>query len=266
MWPWLLLLFLLFAYLSILAAIYFAQTRILFPAHAVPAAGPVPEHGRRLTLQGSDHRIHGVYLAPIEEGPRPLILVFGGNAWNAQSAADYVQDLFPAAEVVAFHYRGYAPSGGMAAASSLQEDALSIYDWARQEFGPRPTVAVGFSIGSGVAAYLAAHRPIDGAILVTPFDSLSEVAASHYPWLPVRLLFRHQMDSAEALGRSQVPVAILIAGNDRLISPVRAEALAKAAGNVRFKETIAGASHNDIYERGRFKLAMRAAMDALQGP
>ena len=101
-------------------------------------------------------------------------------------------------------------------------------------------------------------------ILVTPFDSLGTVAAQHYPWLPVRWLFRHRMDSADDLRRSEVPVALLVAGNDRLIPPARAEALAKAARNVVFNRTVAGASHNDIYDRGEFRVAMSAALEALE--
>jgi alpha-beta hydrolase superfamily lysophospholipase len=124
-----------------------------------------------------------------------------------------------------FHYRGYAPSTGVPGAKALNRDALLIHDeFARRQPGRR-IVAVGFSIGSGVAAYLAAHRPLAGAILVTPFDDLARVAADHYPWLPVRLLFRHRMDSAAHLERSRVPVAIVAGGRDTLILPRRTDAL-----------------------------------------
>ena len=265
MWLWSLFSLALLVYALLLAAIYLGQTRLLFPAHAVGPAGPLPENGQRLVLHGAGHRLHGIHLRP----PRtsigdPLILVFGGNAWNAESAARYVHDLFSNSPVVAFHYRGYAPSEGLAGARALQDDALLIHDWAKKNFGDRKIIAVGFSIGSGVATHLAAQRPIDGAILVTPFDSLGAVAAQHFPWLPVRWLFRHRMDSADDLRRSEVPVALLVAGNDRLIPPARAEALAKAARNVVFNRTVAGASHNDIYDRGEFRVAMNAALEALE--
>ena len=47
-------------------------------------------------------------------------------------------------------------------------DSLAIFDFLRQEQIEEPIVAVGFSIGSGVAAYLTRLRPVAGLILVTP--------------------------------------------------------------------------------------------------
>jgi uncharacterized protein len=261
MWLWSILLLPAFAYALIVALLFFYQTRMIFPAHAVAPADSTPGYGRPLLLESDGHKLRGIHLsAPRADASAPVLLVFGGNAWNAESAASYVQDLFPAADVIAFHYRGYAPSEGLPGAHALQADSLAIYDWAKKEFPGRKIVAIGFSIGSGVAAHLAGRRAIDGAILVTPFDNLAEVAAGHYRWLPVRLLFRHRMAPAEELAQSDVPVAIVIAGKDGLIPPERGEALARKVPNVVFKRTIEGANHNDIYERSDFKSEMGRAL------
>ena len=124
-------------------------------------------------------------------------------------------------------------------------------------------MAVVFIIGSGVAAHLASARPLTGAILVTPFDSLAAVARDHYPWLPVGLLFRHHMQPANALRGSRVPIAVLSAERDTLILPERADALRKALPKVGFDVKIAGAGHNDIYERHEFRTAMAEALAVL---
>lgn len=264
MWLWSFLIVPALAYLLVAGVLFFYQTELIFPAHAVAPADPMPAHGRRLGLDSHGHRLRGIHLPPVRAiEDAPLLLVFGGNAWNAESAAVYVQDLYPSADVVAFHYRGYAPSEGLPGATALQQDSLAIHDWARLEFPERKMVAIGFSIGSGVAAHLAANRQIDGAILVTPFDNLADVAAGHYRWLPVRLLFRHRMAPAEALAQSDVPIAIIIAGADRLIPPKRGEALTRNARNVILTRTIEGASHNDIYERSDFKSEMGRALAAI---
>ena len=127
-------------------------------------------------------------------------------------------------------------------------------------------MAVGFSIGSGVAAHLAGERPLDGLILVTPFDSLKAVASGHYPFLPVGALFRHEMDAAGALKGSKVPTAIVAAEHDTIIPPRRTEGLRRSVGNLAFDRTIAGASHNDIYHRPEFRDAMHEALEALGKP
>ena len=161
---------------------------------------------------------------------------------------------------MAFHYRGYAPSSGRPGAAALLGDAPLIHDELVRRFRPLRIVAVGFSIGTGVAARLARERRLGGLILVTPFDSLAAVAAGRYPWLPVRLLFRHEMPAADDLAGNPVPVAIVAAERDSLIVPERTESLRRKLANLVFDRTIRGAGHNDIYQRLEFDAAMREAL------
>jgi pimeloyl-ACP methyl ester carboxylesterase len=263
---WKLLLIPVLLYSALLILIFAFQARLLFPAGAVGGAGPLPPGAERLTLDTPDgNRLHGVHLKPAAAPSGTLILGFGGNGWNAETAAAYLHGLFPEADVVAFHYRGYRPSSGAPSAKALIEDAPLIHDLAVDRVRPAKTVAVGLSVGSGVAASLAPRRPLDGVILVTPFDSLSTVAAGQYPWLPVRWLFRHEMKSAEWLGGSQVPAATIAAERDTLVVAARTEGLRRSAGRLVYDRTIAGAGHNDIYDRPEFRAAMREALERVGG-
>ena len=261
-----LLLLPLFLYLTVVVLLFALQTRMVFPASAA-AAGAIrlPPGAERLTLGTADgNTLHGSRIQPARATTDPpLILGFGGNAWNADAAALTLHQLYPQGEVVAFHYRGYAPSTGTPGAKALNEDGLLIHDEAVRLAPGRRVVAVGFSVGTGVAAHLAAHRPLAGAILVTPFDDLARVAADHYPWLPVRLLFRHRMDSAAALRNSRVPVAIVAAGSDTLILPRRTDALRAAVANLVSDRTVERAGHNDIYDHPAFRPAMQEALARL---
>jgi pimeloyl-ACP methyl ester carboxylesterase len=256
-----------FIYVAICTTLFFLQTSLIFPVSEVGPSGPLPPGAERLALRtATGERLAGLHVPPAQlagPGPAPLIIGFGGNAWNADSMASYLHNLYPEADVVTFHYRGYPPSEGSPGAAALGEDALTIFDWAARRFPARPVLAAGFSIGSGVTAHLAANRPLTGAILVAPFDSLAAAAADHYPWLPVRLLLRHNMEAAEDLQGSHVPVAIISGGNDTLMIPARADGLRSAAGNLVYSRVIAGAGHNDIYQREDFRTAMQEAFAAL---
>lgn len=225
----------------------------------------MPDGAERLTATAaSGERLRGIHIPPAGPGrERRLIIGFGGNAWNAEAMAAYLHDLYPQADIVTFHYRGYRPSEGRPGAAALLADAPRILDLARERVRPARTVAVGFSVGSGVAAGLAAERPLDGLILVTPFDSLGSVAAGHYPWLPVRALFRHRLEPAADLTGLNVPTAILAGGRDTLIPAARTDALRRAVPNLVFDRTLAGAGHNDIYQRADFHAAMREALDRI---
>ena len=238
------------------------QSHLIFPTHAVPSAGPWPRGAEKMSVTTPDGlELAGIRIPADEQAKEPtLILGFGGNAWNAQDVAEYLHELFSDEEVVAFHYRGYAPSQGSPSAEALMADAPLVYDAAVERVKPKRIVAVGFSIGSGVAARLAAERSLDGVILVTPFDSLKAVAQSMYPWLPIGPFFEHEIDAASALEKIQVPVAIIAGERDEIVPSERTDALRKRAPNVVFDRTIARAGHNDIYARSDFQEAMREGL------
>ena len=173
---------------------------MLFPTHAVPVrrarcrAAP-----SRLELDTADgDTLHGVHIPPRSAAAkqRTLILGFGGNAWNGADVATYLHGLYPEADVVAFHYRGYRPSTGSPSAEALLADAPLVHDFAVERVKPDRTVAVGFSIGSGVAASLAGDRPLDGA---DPGHAVRFAqgggAPTFIPGCRSGLFFEHEMDA-----------------------------------------------------------------------
>jgi len=253
-------------YLGLVAFLYFAQTAMLFPVGQVARGGPLPEGAEPLELRtASGERLLGFHVPPARRrSERLLILGFGGNAAGASGTALDLHALFPDADIVVFHYRGYAPSEGSPSAAAFREDALRIHDFARARFRPDRMIAVGFSVGSGVAASLSAERDLDGLILVTPFDSLRRVASDQYWWAPVRLLFRHELEPVRDLRRNPTPVAILAGGRDDLVPGPRTQALRLAAPILAFDRTITDAGHNDIYDHPDFADAMRGALRRLR--
>lgn len=254
------------ALVAFIGVMVLSQEQLLFPTEAVPPAGPLPPGAELIEIETADgETIRGVHLKPASEneGPKILILGFGGNGWNGQHVAEYLHDSFPEAHVVAFHYRGYRPSTGRPSAQSLLDDAPLVLREASSRVRPERTVAVGFSIGSGIAASLAGKAGIDGLILVTPFDSLKAVAADLYPWLPLGPFFRHEIDTSAYLRGRSTPVAIIAAERDEIIRARRTEALRPQVARLVHDRTIAGAGHNDIYGNSDFRRALREALDAV---
>lgn len=243
------------------------QTQLIFPIHAVAPAGPLPARAERMSASTADgDELHGIYIpADLADPGRTLVLGFGGNAWNGQDVAEYLHELYPEHDVIAFHYRGYAPSTGTPSARALIDDAPRVYDAAIERVRPARVIAVGFSIGTGIAAQLSARRKLAGLVLVTPFDSLKAVAQAMYPWLPIGPFFEHEIDAAGPLKASRVPVALIAAEHDEIIPGQRTAALRKVIPKLVFDRTIRGAGHNDIYARSEFQDDMRAALEAVAG-
>ena len=251
------------AYIAVIAMMYAAQTRMLFPTTMAAGELPLPPSAARLEVETPDgERLHGVHIAPAQtpSDDRLVILGFGGNAWNAEALAAYLHDLFPDVDVVAFHYRGYRPSTGRPSAAALLADAPILYDHVVATLNTERVVAVGFSIGSGVAAHLASRRPLAGLIVVSPFDSLEALARELYPWAPVRWLLRHHMSPAEDVRGLNTPIALIAAERDTIIPPRRTDAFRQAVPALIFDRTIADAGHNDLYGRPDFRSAMVEAL------
>jgi pimeloyl-ACP methyl ester carboxylesterase len=178
--------------------------------------------------------------------------------------AAYLHALYPAAEVVAFHYRGYGPSSGRPSAAALLADAPLIHDFVTSRLRAAKVVVVGFSIGSAVAVRLARERPVQGVVLVTPFDTLERLARQHYGWVPVKLLLRHHMAPVDEIRSVTAPVALISAERDFIIPQQRSEPLRAAARSLIMDKTIAAAGHNDIYSKSEFEQTMRLAMHLMQ--
>ena len=139
------------------------QAQMLFPTHAVGPPGPLPPGAQKVEVRSADgDALHGVHVPPTgKRGSGTLVLGFGGNAWNGADVAAFLHRLYPAADVLAFHYRGYRPSAGQPSARALIADAPLVHDFAVKRVEPKRVIAAGFSIGSGVAASLAGQRQLD---------------------------------------------------------------------------------------------------------
>ena len=129
---------------------------------------------------------------------------------------------------------------------------------------PKRVIAVGLSIGSGVAAELAAKRMLDGVILVTPFNSLKAVAQSMFPWLPIGPFFDHQIDAAAALAKVDAPVAIIAADRDEIVPAERTDALRKGVPEPGVRSNDRARRAQYIYARSDFHDAMHEALDPSQ--
>ena len=118
-------------------------------------------------------------------------------------------------------------------------DALAIYDAvaARDGIDRGRIVAFGRSLGTAVAARVAAERPVAGVVLVSPYDSLAAIGRHHYPWLPVSLLLRHRFDALADARVNRMPLLAIVGevGHDH-----SGRAIARAVRRVGGTEALAG--------------------------
>jgi pimeloyl-ACP methyl ester carboxylesterase len=230
----------------LLLAWLFQERMLFFPRPLDSRPGPRPNI-EEVTLAAAD----GVKLRGwIVKGaalPAPLVIYFGGNAEEVSWLTD-VADQFAGWSLLLVNFRGYGESEGKPGEKELLGDGLAIYDYAKQrsDVDPQRIVAMGRSLGSGVAVHLAAHRPLRGAILVSPYDSVVEVAKRHYPLLPVSLMLRHRFDSLALAPQVDVPLLCLVATQDQVIPIPHSRALFEAWRGAKTWQEVSPASHDSI--------------------
>ncbi len=239
--------------LGLPALLYFMQDRLLFypqPLRAddlgrIKSAYPDAEETGLAATDGT--ALHGWLVSDRGASASPLLIYFGGNAEEVSWLMEHHARI-PGWSLLLMNYRGYGASGGKPSETSLFADALSIYDAmsARPEFRGERIAVMGRSLGSGVAVYLASQRPVAGAILVTPYDSITHVAQVHYPFLPVRWLLRHPFDSLARAPSLRQRALVLAAEEDAVIPPRHARTLYEAWAGPKAWYQLPGTDHDGI--------------------
>ena len=143
------------------------------------------------------------------------------------------------------HYRGFGGSSGKPSEEALHEDGLALFDKVHAEHAD--VTVVGRSLGSGVAARLASERPISRLVLVTPYNSLQELAARQYRYFPVSWLLKDKFESWRYAPRITAPTLIVAAEHDEMIPRASTEALYRRfLPGIATMKSLHGVGHNSI--------------------
>jgi len=181
----------------------------------------------------------------LNKGKKKGVLYFGGNAESVVHSAEHYSKDLPDSTVYLVNYRGYGGSTGAPEESILYSDALHIYDHIKERH--RTISVIGRSLGSGVATYLSANRDIDKMVLITPFDSIENVAKSLYPIFPISLLLRDKFDSIGRVKSITATTLILLAQYDKVIPFKNSKQLINAFPKSQIKvNIIKDSGHNNL--------------------
>jgi fermentation-respiration switch protein FrsA (DUF1100 family) len=255
-------------YLGVVLMLFLVESRLIYPgagggARAWSADG-VPLEELELVVEDGT-ALHGVWLE--HPDPRAVVLFFHGNGEMLSDRIGWLNDARRRYQIslLAVDYRGYGLSAGRPSERALVGDALWVTRWAAEWLGTETDQLLlwGCSLGGGVAAGVAEQMEIRGLILERTFHSLVEVAAGHYPWMPVRLLMRNRYDSAGRLADYHGPLLQLHGEADRIVPLASARRLHEAVPSSRKRwVTARGMDHNDPMPR-KFQLAVESFLQEL---
>ncbi len=165
-------------------------------------------------------------------GAEASLIVLHGNANHAQHCGYYAQGFqsnfqLRRWDVYLLEYPGYACRPGKPSQGTLVAAALEGLEELKTAAPGKPVFLLGESIGSSVAAQVAARKPelVAGMLFIAPATSLIEAGAHHAPFLPVKLLLLDTYKSDQALKNYHGPIAFLLAGQDEVIPPAISQKL-----------------------------------------
>ena len=151
--------------------------------------------------------------------PEGTIVIFHGNAGTAFHRSFYGQALSRQKyRVILAEYPGYGSRDGRPSEKVLVNDALETIRLAYQEFG-EPLILWGESLGCGVVSGAVSKTsiPIKGLVLFLPWDTLSDLAQTHYWYFPTRLLVLEKYNNIENLRGYAGKIAVLLAEYDEVV-------------------------------------------------
>jgi fermentation-respiration switch protein FrsA (DUF1100 family) len=249
-------------YLMLVTGLYVGQRQLLYlPDGSIPSrtASGVPEMSE-VRLHTDDGLDLLAWHRPATQG-RATILYLHGNAGHIGYRGDCVRPFIHAGfGILLVEYRGYGGNPGRPSEQGLMSDAraaLTFLDTAGAP--PAATVLYGESLGSTVAVAIAAERatagqPVASLVLEAPLSSVSDVAAHHYPWMPVRWLLKDRLDAVARIAGVGAPL-LIIHGEADAIVPIRyGKALFEAAREPKEAAWIPNGGHEALALFGLYRI------------
>jgi pimeloyl-ACP methyl ester carboxylesterase len=166
---------------------------------------------------------------------------------EAQGMWSYYNDY----SLLCIDYEGYGLNEGSPHYLNMYEEALAIYDYAitLPDVDTSNIVAMGYSLGTGSATYLAANRDVTGLILVSPYangyDLYNNVLPIFYGIL--KPLVKHKLPSDEYAPMVSAPVLMFASKSDEVVPYESSQKLSERFTSPVEFVTVDWAYHTGIY-------------------
>ena len=229
---------------------YANQERLLFKPVVIPTEAALKINQPHLEISipiNTEDTLHLTRFTTLSTA-KGAVLYFHGNRQNVEWYARFAKIFTESGyEVFMMDYPGYGKSRGEITESKMYEWSQVVYSIARKSFTPSQLIIYCKSLGSGVAAQLAAKRDCRYLIAETPYYDLPSVLSHYAPIYPFQLLMHFQFPTHNYLQQVTAPILLLHGTADGVVAYNNSIRLSN-----KFKKgdqliTIQKGSHNDLY-------------------
>jgi alpha-beta hydrolase superfamily lysophospholipase len=237
-------------YCSIGIALYHLQEKLLFHPVSLPRNFKFKFDIRykeiNIAMNKTD-TLNLIQFFPSDAVPKGVVIYFHGNKGNvirfAKFANNFTKNGF---QVWMPDYPGYGKTTGKLTEENIYAQATEVYKLAHSKFPAESIFVYGRSLGSGVAAYIAATNKCAGLILETPYYSIPDLFSSYAPIYPTKRMSHFKFPVGEYLKKVKEPILIFHGTADKVIPFPEAEKLKKVLKPSDEFVVIENGTHNNL--------------------
>jgi len=249
------------AYGAAVAFMWASQEKMLFAPDVLPAT-----HRFKLgaDVQEVSIDVPGAKLNALHmrlPNPRGVVFYLHGNTGSLErwfvDASFYRRANY---DLFMLDYRGYGKSSGrIESEAQLHGDVRAAWESIASLYAGKRRVVYGRSLGTALAAQLAADAKPELTVLVSPYRSMQAFVGARYPWVPSFAL-RYPLHTDEGVKQIRTPLLILHGERDTFITPDHAKTLASLTPAARLV-LVPEAGHSNILEAAGYLDALRLQLD-----
>ncbi len=244
---WIIVLIVLF-YVLLMGVFYFFQDYFFFRPEILPTDFeyhyPFPFEELDFDMPDGG-KVNAIYFkVPNSKG---VVYYLKGNSRSIKGWGKFAKDyLSNGYDFFMMDYRGFGKSKGKRDEQRLYMDSQFIYDWLLRRYKEENLVVFGRSLGSGIAAWVAANNHPRLLILDSPYYSFYHNIRRYLFFLPLKWLLRYNIRTDRYLMDVECPIHIIHGTKDRLFPIYQSEQLLKLKPGQITLYRIEGAGHNDL--------------------
>lgn len=206
-------------YLIIIGLLYLNQESLFFHANKLDKNHQFTflEKHEEVTIKTSDKiNLHGLLFKT--ENTKGLVFYLHGNAGNVDLWGNIAENYTHLGyDIFILDYRGFGKSEGeISSEEQLFSDISSAYNQLKKQYKEENIIITGYSIGSGMAAYLASKNNPKSLILQAPYYCLEDLATEKFPIVP-NFVVKYKIPTFEYLKKIKSPIFIFHGYDDMVI-------------------------------------------------
>ena len=234
-------------YIILCLGLFIAQDHIIFAAHPYPDS--------QTYNQGTEHEIPltkdismNALLLPAQAGKKSkkVILYLHGNKGNIKRGIYQTRVMKnKGCDIMIIDYRGYGKTEGKPMNDrQMLQDADMAYKYLMEHYDEKDIYVLGYSLGSGMASYIAKMNEPAHLFLVAPFTSLVDIKDKWF-WMFPDFILKYKLDNRKHLQDVKCDVTIVHGTDDNVVDYEFSEELSFLYPHIELR-TINGGGHRGV--------------------